>query len=248
MRNIWLIAGKEFRAYLASPMAYIVTCVFLLLSGGAFILYLGLTGYTDTKIIGFVDPLSALGIGAPPGNVLLLLFASIITMRTLAEEKKLGTWELLLTSPVRDGEVIIGKFLGSMGILVGMLALTLYYPLLLIILGDPDIGTIATSYLGLLLFGGAAVSVGIFASSLTANQIVAAVVSAGILVALWFIGFIAFRLPEQAQELLNYVSLSGHYRQFVSGIIDTRDVIYYVSVMGLFLYLGIRSLESSRWS
>jgi ABC-2 type transport system permease protein len=246
MRNVWLIASKEFRSYLASPMAYIVTCIFLALSGIFFILYLTATSYNDTTIIGFINPLTVFGVQAP-GNVLLLVFAVILTMRTLAEEKKLGTWELLLTSPVRDTEVIAGKFLGSMGIMVGMLVLTLLFPLLLIALGDPDIGPIFTGYLGLVLFGGAAISVGIFASSLTSNQIIAAVVSGGILFALWLIGLIAGSAPQALQQVLNYPSLSYHFTSFQVGVIDTRDVIYYLSVIVLFLYLSVRSIEQGRW-
>lgn len=247
MNKITLIASKEFRSYLKSPMAYIVTCIFLVLTGVFFIFYLTSTNYNDTSIRGFVDPLSVFGLSGY-GNIFFLLFAAIITMRLLAEEKKLGTWELLLTSPVRDTEIIIGKFLGSLGILFGMLILTLYYPVLLMVLGDPDLGPIWTSYLGLFLFGSAALAVGLFASSLTSNQIVAAVVSGGILFALWFIGIIAKNMPTAIQQVLNYISLSNHFPNFVVGIIDTRDVVYYLSITALFLYMAIRSLETGRWS
>lgn len=238
MKNIGLIASKEFRSHLTSPTAYIVTFVFLLLTGTFFSTYLTGTGYTDTTIAGFLEP----------GNILLLLFAAVLTMRLLAEEKKLGTWELLLTAPVRDSEVVLGKFLGSLGVLLVMLALTLYYPILLWIFGDPDSGPIATSYLGLILLGSAALSVGLFASSVTSNQIVAAVVAGGILFALWFVGFAANLVPENIGELLSYLSLMGHFSDFTRGIIDTRGIIYYLSVVILFLFLTIRSIETGRWS
>ena len=244
MKNITLIAGKEFKGYLTSPMAYIVICIFLLISGGSFALYLSSTQYTDTSLTGFLEPLRVFG--SSIGNVFIPLFTSILTMRLLSEEKKLGTWELLLTSPVKDTEVIVGKFLGSLGILAAMLILTLYYPLLLIIFGDPDMGPIWTSYLGLLLLGSSALAVGIFASSLTSNQIVAAVISGGILFALWIAGM-ATNI-EGIGQVLSYISLSSHFSTFSIGIIDTRDIIYYLSVTTLFLYSAIRSLETGRWN
>jgi ABC-2 type transport system permease protein len=227
-------------------MSYIVVCIFLLLSGLFFVLYLNNTNFSDTSLQGFIDPLSVFGMQTG-GNILLLIFAIVLTMRTLAEEKKLGTWELLLTSPVRDSDVVLGKFLGSFGIMFVMLALTLFYPLLLVIYGDPDMGPILTSYLGLVLLGGTALSIGIFASSLTANQIVAAVVSGAILFGLWVIGIVATNTPQALQQVLSYLSISSHSAAFEAGVIDTRDIVYYVSITALFLYASIRSLEASRW-
>ena len=165
MRNIGIICRKELTSYLNSPMAYIVTAIFLALSGTFFASYLAGTNYTDTSIRGFLNA----------AQILILLFAAVLTMRLVAEEKKQGTWEFLLTAPLKDGEIIMGKFLGSLGVLIGMLFLTLYYPLLLAIFGDPDFGPIATSYLGLVLLGSACLSVGVFASTLSSNQIVSAV-------------------------------------------------------------------------
>jgi len=238
VKNVGLIASKEFRSHLTSPTAYIVTFVFLLLTGTFFSTYLTGTGYTDTSIRGFLDP----------GNLLLLLFAAILTMRLLAEEKKLGTWELLLTAPVRDTEIVLGKYLGSLGVLLVMLALTLYYPLLLIWFGDPDIGPIVTSYLGLILLGSSALAIGLFASSVTSNQIVAAVVAGGILFALWFVGLAIGLVPETVGDLLAYISLMGHFADFTRGIIDTRAIIYYLSITAMFLFLTVRSIETGRWS
>ena len=236
MRNTTTIALKEFKSYLASPMAYIVTGIFLVLTG--FFFQSSLTTYSETSIRGFLGW----------GSILLLLLAPVLTMRLLAEEKKMGTMELLLTAPVRDNEVIVGKFLGSLGILTAMLALTFYYPLLLMWFGDPDWGPIATGYLGLFLLGGASLAVGLFASSLTSNQLVAAVVAGGILCALWFVGMAADLLPEALGEVIGYLSLSYHFPDFMRGVIDTRGIIYYLSITVLFLFLAIRSLESSRWS
>ncbi|MFC1992134.1 ABC transporter permease [Chloroflexota bacterium] len=236
MRNTTIIALKEFKSYLASPTAYIVTGIFLIGTGIFF--SSSPSTYFETSITGFLQT----------AGLLLLLLSAALTMRLLAEERKLGTIELLLTAPVRDSEVILGKFLGSLGILVVMLILTLYYPLLLIIFGDPDIGPIVTGYLGLLLLGCSSLAVGIFASSLTSNQIVAAVVSTGILFALWFLGMAANFLPEALGEVVGFFSLSYYFPDFMRGIIDTRGIIYYLSIAALFIFLAIRSLENSRWS
>ncbi len=236
MRNTATIALKEFKSYLASPMAYIVTGIFLALTG---FFFGGSTAtYNATSIAGFLGT----------GNMLLLLLASVLTMRLLAEERKMGTLELLLTAPVRDSEIIMGKFLGSLGILTVMLALTLYYPLLLIIFGDPDMGPIATGYLGLFLLGCTSMAVGLFASSLTSNQLVAAVVAGGVLFALWFVGSAAGYLPQALGEVIGYFSLSYYFSDFTIGVIDTRGIIYYLSITVLFLFLAVRSLENSRWS
>jgi len=250
MTNIWLIAGKEFRTYLKSPMAYIVAFIFLIFTGFFFTFYLSSSSYNDTSLRGFFDPLSLFGLSGL-GNIFLLLFASIITMRLISEEKKMGTWELLLTSPVKDSDVVIGKYLGGLGLFVAILFLTILYPILLIIYGDPDIGPIFSGYLGMLLFGGAALAIGIFASSITANQIVSAVVSLGIMFGLWVIGILPQQIanmPTGLKTVLSYVALSGHATGFNVGILDTRDIVYYLSVTVLFLYLAIRSLETSRWN
>jgi len=237
LKNIGIISRRELKSYLASPMAYVVAAVFLGLSGAFFSTYLAGTNYADTSIKGFLNA----------AQFLILLFAAVLTMRLIAEEKKLGTWELLLTVPVRDSEIILGKFLGSLAVLSGMLVLTLYYPLLLMFFGDPDLGPIATSYLGLLLLGSASLAVGIFASSLASNQIVAAVVAGGILYALWFLGIASSLAPKALGELLSSISLSHHFPDFVRGIVDTRAVVYYLSVTALFLYLAMRSIEADRW-
>ena len=238
MKNIRTIAGKEFKGYLNSPMAYIVICIFLIVTGIFFSSYLKQINYVDTTIKGFLQY----------ANLLLLLFAAIITMRSLAEEKKMGTWELLLTSPVKDSEVVIGKFLGAMGIMVVMLILTLYYPLLLTIFGHPDMGPIWTSYLGLVLLGSAAVAVGIFVSSLTSNQIISAVVSLGILFALWYLANASTFFPKAIGQVMNYLSFQYHFSAFSIGVIDTRGIVYYLSITGLFLFSATRSLENGRWN
>lgn len=236
MKNTLTITVKEIKSYLLSPMAYIIIAIFLALTG--FFFGSSSATYSATSLSGFF---SAAGLG-------ILLLTAVLTMRLLAEERKIGTIELLLTAPVRDSEIIISKFLGSLTILVMMIVLTFYYPLLLKIFGDPDFGLIATGYLGLFLLSCASLAIGIFASSLTSNQLVAAVVAGGILFGLWYIGSAASYLPAPLSEVIGYFSLSTYFPSFLEGIIDTRGIVYYLSVTVLFLFLATRSLENSRWS
>ena len=218
-------------------MAYVVSAIFIALSGTSFTTYLAQTSYSDTSIRGFLEA----------AQLLILLFSTLLTMRLISEERKLGTWELLLTAPVQDHEIVFGKFFSSLIVLAGMLIMTLYFPILLTIFGDPDTGPILTSYLGLLLLGSASLAIGIFASSLTSNQIVSAVVAGGILFGLWFLGSAASLIPDPVGDLLSYFSLSYHFPNFIRGIVDTRDVVYYLSVTAVFLFLSVRSIETERW-
>jgi len=237
MRGITLIFSKELSTYIGSPMAYIVSAIFIALSGASFTTYLAQTSYTDTSIRGFLEA----------AQLLIMLFSVLLTMRLISEEKKLGTWELLLTAPLREYEIVLGKFFSSLFVLAGMLILTLYFPILLMIFGDPDTGPILTSYLGLILLGSASLAIGIFTSSLTANQIVSAVISVGILYGLWFLGIISNLIPDPAGDILSYFSLSYHFPNFIRGVVDTRDIIYYISVTAVFLFLSVRSIETERW-
>jgi ABC-2 type transport system permease protein len=237
LRRISLICAKELGTYLSSPMAYIVSAIFIALSGASFTTYLAQTSYSDTSIRGFLEA----------AQLLILLFSALLTMRLISEERKLGTWELLLTAPVREYEIVLGKFFSSLLILAGMLILTLYFPILLMIFGDPDTGPILTSYLGLLLLGSASLAIGIFASSLTPNQIVSAVIAGGILFGLWFLGSAASLIPDPAGDLLSYFSLSYHFPNFIRGVVDTRDIVYYIIVTAVFLFFSVRSIETERW-
>ncbi|MBN2075711.1 MAG: ABC transporter permease subunit [Dehalococcoidales bacterium] len=237
MKNTLTIAQRELKVYLTSPMAYIVICIFLALAG-LFFSVLSSAAYYETSISGFLNW----------GSLVLLLMTAVITMRLISEERKLGTLELLLTSPIRDSELILGKFLGSLGMLAIMLGLTVLYPILLEIYGDPDPGPIISGYIGMFLLGMTCLSVGIFTSTLSSNQIVSAVVAGGILFGLWYIGVAAGYLPEALGNVIQYFSLQYYYPDFLSGFIDTRGIIYYISITALFLFLAIRSIENSRYS
>ncbi|MBI2886870.1 MAG: ABC transporter permease subunit [Chloroflexi bacterium] len=237
MRNVLAIAGKELNSYFTSPMAYVITAVFLAMSGLFFAQDLNISQIA--RLQGFL--------GA--SSFLLLLLSPILTMRLLAEEQKLGTLELLLTAPVRDHEVVLGKYLAALGILLGMLALTLYYPLLLILFAQPDYGPMLSGYFGLLLLGAAFLSVGLFASSLSSNQIVAAVLGIGILILLWVMGTAGNLAPNLplVKTVLEYLAISSHFSDMLRGVIDTKDVVYYLSVIAVALFFSTRSLETRRW-
>lgn len=235
MRNSLAIASKEVRTYYASPIAYVVTAVFLVITGYFFAF--NVVNMQEATVRGFLFP----------GSFVLLLLSPVLTMRLLAEEQKMGTLELLLTAPVRDTEVVAGKYLASLFIFVVMLALTFYYPLVLFLFGDPDPGPIASGYLGLFLLGAAFIAAGLLASSLTSNQIVAAVIAFGLLILLWVISGASGFLTGPPRAVVNYLALPAHFGDFTMGIIDTKHVIYYVSLTALFLFLAIRSLETRRW-
>jgi ABC-2 type transport system permease protein len=190
-------------------------------------------------------------------TIVLLLIAPALTMRLLAEEQRAGTIELLMTAPLRDWQVVLGKYLAAFSLYLAMLALTLYYPLILIMFGSPDVGVMVTSYVGAILLGAAFLAVGILASAMTRNQIIAAVLSLGVLLFLWLIDVFAPLLPTDVtlplggtlnpSEALQNLSVIYHYFDFTKGIVDTRHVLYYLSVVAVCLFLATRVLEIRRW-
>ena len=236
MSNALAIAWKESKSYFSTPTAYIVGAMFLVLTGIFFVD--DVTGRNpEASVRGFVNWTS----------FFLLFLVPLLTMRLLAEEQKMGTLELLLTAPVRDWEVVVGKYLASLLTIVVTVALTLFYVFLLYWYGDPDTGPILSSYLGLLLHGAAALAVGLLASSLSSNQIVAAVVGMSILLTLSFIDGVADLVSGVAAEVLDGLALDSHFTDFTRGVVDTGHVLYYVSLAAVFLFLTVRSLETRRW-
>jgi len=185
-------------------------------------------------------------LGSAP--VILLLLAPALTMRLLAEETRSGTMELVLTAPVRDGEVVLGKYLASLIFFLFMLALTLVYAVVLLRFGNPDRGVLVSSYVGAALFGAAFLAVGVLASALTQNQIVAAVISLAILLALWLINIFAGLTRGVLADILNYLSIITRYNDFLRGVISSQNVIYYLSVIAVALFLATRALETRRWA
>jgi ABC-2 type transport system permease protein len=171
----------------------------------------------------------------------------MITMRTYSEEKRSGTIELLLTSPITDTEIILGKFLGAMGLYASMLAVTLIHVGLLFWFGNPEWKPIASAYLGLLLMGGCFISVGLLISSLTKNQIVAGVVTFAVFLMLWVINWIGVFVGPTAQAILSHLSITDHFDDFSRGVIDTKHLVYYISFISLGLFLTAKSVDSERW-
>ena len=168
-------------------------------------------------------------------------------MRAFAEEKKGGTYELLLTSPLRTGEIVLGKFLASFVFICIMIGLTGIYPVLLLVFGNPEVGVMIAGYLGLLLMATAFVAVGLFTSSVTENQIIAAVSGLVAMLLLYIIGWPAQSAGEVLGPILRYLSVTDHFSELVQGIIDTRALVYFASLIGLALFLTMRSVESLRW-
>jgi ABC-2 type transport system permease protein len=179
--------------------------------------------------------------------VVFLIVLPMITMRTYSEEKRSGTMELLLTSPVTDFQIIMGKFLGAMGLYASMLGVTLLHVALLYWVSSPEWMPIATSYLGLLLMGGCFMSVGLLISSFTKNQIVAVVATFAVFMMLWMINWIASFMGPTSQAILNYMSITGHLEDFMAGVIDTKHLVYYLSFIAFGLFLTARSVDTERW-
>jgi ABC-2 type transport system permease protein len=235
MRTALTIARRELAAYFASPIAYMVAAAFLALSGYLFAVIL---------ITSRQASLSGLFFNV---NVIMLFVAPLLTMRLLADEQSKGTLELLLTAPVRDWEVVLGKFLAALGLFAAMLVCTLLYPLLLwYVGGSPDVGPIVTGYLGLLLLAAAMLAVGTLTSALTENQIVAAVLAFGILLFLWLIDA-AGNVASGAADVLRALSLPSHYDDFARGAINLEDVVYYLSLTIGALFIATRALETRRY-
>ena len=230
-----VISRREIRTYFNSPVAYIVVPVFVIITGYLFFTQLFLEKQADMR--GFF-------------NIMPLLFMFMIpaiTMRLLADEKASGTLELLITMPVRDSEVVIGKFLAAMALLCTAIGLTLVFAITVKSLGPLDCGPTIGGYLGLVLMGGAYVSIGVMASALTRNSIVSFIVAFAISFALYLLGRLTQFLPQALQKLVAYLSIDGHFENIGRGVIDTRDVIYYFSVMVVCLLIATLALESRRW-
>lgn len=236
MRTALAIAWKEIQAYFTNPMGYIVALV-----------YLALTGYFFGLDVTGVFPQATIESYIGPRAFILILLAPAMTMRLMAEEQKLGTIELLLTSPVRDWEVVLGKFIASLIFFVGTLSLTLYYVVLLYAFGNPDTGPIWSGYLGLILYGASALAIGLLASSLTSNQIVALVVGFGFLLIMGIVNRAATLVDGTAKTVLIHLDLTTHLDDFSRGIIDTSHIVYYITVILVFLFLTVRSVETRRW-
>ncbi len=235
MTKVALIAYRELKSYFSSWMAYLVAAGFLAVSGLIFYAIVMSTRQAEMR-------------WSFHNMAVTLLFACpILTMRLLAEERRSGTMELLLTSPVTDFEVVMGKFLGAVGLLAALLAATFHLPLILVQYGSPDPAPLLTGYLGLLLVGASFMAVGLLASALTESQVVAGFMSFGALLVLLIVGWVADLTGPTTGEVLRQVSVLSHFEDLRRGVIDTRDVIFYLSFIALCLFGAVRALESRRW-
>jgi ABC-2 type transport system permease protein len=238
MRTIAALTGKEFRSYFHSPIAYIYLVVFIAFTSWFY--FRGFFVMNTATMRGFFSLM--------PWTFLFLIPA--VTMRLWAEEKKLGTMEVLMTWPVREHEAVLGKYFAGLGLLLVSLLLTLPLTATVFLVGGPDPGPVLTGYLGLVLMGGAYLAIGLFASSLTENQIVAFIFGVIMTFALFIVGedFIIVAAPGWLAPILNFLGLGAHFSSIGRGVIDSRDVIYYLSVIFFFLYLNVRRIESRKWN
>lgn len=253
MRNIWIICRKELRSYFASPIAYAVMALFGLIFG--FVFYLATR---DFYTAAFRAPMMG---GAPPMNVneqiirpllgfagtVALFLIPMITMRLIAEEKRTGTIELLLTSPIQDMSIIFGKWLGAVLLYLCVLGMSALNIALLFAWGKPDWKPVLVAYLGLILQGGCLLAMGTFISTLTSNQIVAGGVTFFVSLLLWMLSWSTAFDTTTTAKVLNYLSIVTHMENFSKGILDLKDVVFYVSFIFFALFMTLRQMESLRW-
>jgi len=258
LRDIFHIAGRELRAYFVSPIAYVVMTGYMVLTGWFFFNLLMQFNRLMNMYQMFLRPdivqqmnLNEMVMTPLLYNmtIVLLLMVPLITMRLFSEEKKLRTEELLLTSPVSVNALVLGKYLSSLVFLFILLGLTAVYPWILFHYGSPlpELGSILTGYLGMFFLGAAFISVGLFSSSLTENQIVAAVICFVSLLLFFVIGWPAESVGPVAGKVLEYLSLIGHFTDFSKGLVESRHVVYFVTFILFALFLTKRSIESMRW-
>jgi ABC-2 type transport system permease protein len=237
MRNILVLTRREVASYFVSPVAYVAMALFLVIAGFFFAL-------------GDFYP------GAPAQMrsifeimmVILIFVLPILTMRSLAEEFRTGTIETLMTAPVTDLEVVVGKFLGCWLVYLAMLVPTLSYVALLAAFGEPDYGPIASGYLGLALLGALYVAVGILASSMTRNQVIAAVVAFVILAVIGLLGpWIAASVPGTWRQIVSQIAVRSHYMDFSQGVVDLVHIVYFLAVTAYVLFFAVKIVESRRW-
>ncbi len=251
MSNVLAIARKELRSYFASPIAYFFIGLFALLFGVFFYLYLQAflrQSLQMSQFGGNVNVNQAMIRGLLQNAAVIILFVMpMITMRTYSEEKRSGTIELLLTSPVTDAQIIVGKFLGAVALYLCMLAVTVVYMAILFYFGDPELKPVLTGYLGLLLLGSAFISLGLFISSTTKNQIVAGFLTFAAFLTLWIIGWFGEGGSGMTRDIVSHLSVIEHFDDFARGIIDTKHLVYYLSFITLGLFLTAKSVDVERW-
>lgn len=244
MSTLLAIAKREFRSYFDSPLAYVVICLSFFGLGLMFFMYRGGFWQLDRATM---QPLFEY---VPAG--LAILVVPVVTMRLMAEERRSGTLEMLITLPVKDSDVILGKFLGALGLVLTVVLASAAYPIMMFQapwnLGPLDMGPVFSGYVGLVLYGAAAVAVGLLISSLTESQAISFFVTFFVLGAFWFAGSLADQMSGAGANLLHYVSFQSRLSGFMRGLIDTRDVVFFLSITVLALMISFRALERRKWA
>jgi len=237
MNEIMTICVKELKSYFLSPIAYIFIIVYLAITNFLFFQTFFINNQAEMR--GYFEFLP----------YIFLIFVPAITMRSWAEEKRNKTIELLLTLPLKDTQIVAGKFLAALAFLTITLACSLTVPVTIAILGNPDIGVIIGSYIGAILLGAAYISIGMWVSSLTENQIVALIGGIVVILLLLLVGhpLVLYFVPSEMVGILSFLGLATHFESICRGIIDSRDVIYYLTIIAFFLFLNVQSLESRKW-
>jgi ABC-2 type transport system permease protein len=253
LRNIWAIAVKELRGYFVSPVAWVMMGLFALIFGVFFTAHLGafVAQSMQSQFGGAAPNLNVnqhliRGVLAN-ASVLVLFILPMVTMRAYAEEKRSGTVELLLTSPITDFEIIMGKFVGALCLYIALVTVTLVHVGLLFGYGQPEWRPLIAGYLGLILQGAAFIAVGLFFSSTTKNQMTAGVATFVVLLTFWIIGWFADSAGPPWSAILSYLSITQHFDDFGKGVIDTKHVIFYLSFITFWLFLTVKSLDTERW-
>jgi ABC-2 type transport system permease protein len=235
LTNILAIFRRDLRSYFNSPVAYVVIVVFLAIIGWFFSSNLFVMNVASLRVVFELVPL------------VFLFFVPAITMRLLAEEKKSGTLELLATKPVRDVEIILGKFFAALALLAAALLPTALYLIAIMSLGSIDLGPVLTGYAGLLLMGSAYIGIGLFASGLTENQIVAFILGFLLMFVLFMLNRILLYVPEGLATTVEFLGIDYHFSNIARGVIDSRNIIYFFSLIGFSLYLATVTLERRKW-
>ncbi len=252
MSGVLVIARKELKQLFTSPIAYVALAMFFLITG---FLFFSLIGVYTSQVLQLQGP--------PPSDFdptriifsplfqdvsfVLILLVPILTMRLVSEEDRARTMELLATSPVTSTAIVVGKYLASLALFAVLLAISAYMPLSLAVMGRLDWGLLAASYLGLVLLGGAFLAIGLFASTLNENQIVSAAIGFALLLLFWVLGFAQQASGSAVQQVLSSLSFSTHFSNLASGVVDTQDIVFFLSLAGFFVFLGVLALESRKW-
>ncbi|MGA6949688.1 MAG: ABC transporter permease [Candidatus Sulfotelmatobacter sp.] len=253
MRNVWIICRKELHSYFVSPVAYILPTMFGVIFGFFFWNALGIFVIEgmEMQMRGQTFPMDLNEQIIRPllsnAGVIGLFFIPMITMRLFAEEKRTGTIELLATSPIRDLEIIVGKWLAALVLYSCMLLFTALNFAFLFKYGNPDWKPLAIGYLGLLLQAGALLAIGTFISTLTKNQIIAGAATFGVELLLWVVGWVGEYETATWAHVLSYLSITSHFDSFSRGVLDSKDAVFYLAAIFLGLFFTARSMESLRW-